>query len=249
LADAPRKITNLAASGGNANAHRAIMRDGFVALAYDLTENMAAADPEKTNPPTANYNLYLTRSKDGGSTWDTARNVSNLKDVSQRVVEPRLVPTPGTIVNPITSTPDPGDTQDAGTFFIAYATAKNNAASASGRVYVSRSTDQGVTLEPFVPVSSSSAGQSETQLRASPDGSSVGVLWMQEQTPGNELTKDAMFATAVPAAVLPPPAPVEVPKSGGGCTVTGRESPFDPLLPAVAMLSVIGLGLRRLRRH
>lgn len=248
LIDTPQKMTNVAASGANANAHRAIIRDGFIALAYDLTPNMDAANPEKTNPPTANYNLFLTRSTDSGATWETARNISNLTDKTMRVVEPRIVATPGTIVNPITGVPDPTDTQNTNTFYISYATEKNDLTATAGRVYVSRSTDQGVTLEPFVPVSSVTAGQSEAQLRATPDGSSVGVLWMQEQTLGNDLTKDVMFATATPVT-LPPPAVPPATSSGGGCTTAAGEAPFDPSLPLLAAAGLIGLGLRRARRN
>lgn len=248
LADTPRKLTNAAAAGGDANAHRAIMRDGFIALAYDLTPNMSAADPAKTHPPTANYNLFLTRSTDGGVTWETARNVSKVTDPTMRVVEPRIVPTPGTIINPVTGAPDTGDTQNTSTFYIAYATEKNDATAATGRVYVSRSTDQGATLEAFVPVSGTTAGQSEAQLRASPDGASVSVLWMQEQTPGKDQTKDAMFATASPVTA---PDPVASPSgsSGGGCTLVTGAAPFDPTLSLLAVLGLVGLGIRRVRRR
>jgi len=254
LADTPRKMTNVAASGANANAHRAIIRDGFIALAYDLTPSMDAADPAKTSPPTANYNLFLTRSTDGGATWDTARNISNVTDTTMRVVEPRIVATPGTITNPVTGSPDAGDTQNTSTFYISYATEKNDATAAAGRVYVARSTDQGVTLEPFVPVSNASGGQSEAQLRSTPDGSAVGVLWMQEQTLGNDLTKDAMFATAVPATLLVPAIPVistgtSTGSASGGCNTAAGPAPFDPLLPMLAALGLIGLGVRRLRRR
>jgi hypothetical protein len=105
-----------------------------------------------------------------------------------------IVATPSTIVNPITALPDPGDTQNTNSFYISYATENNDVSAAAGKVYVSRSIDKGVTLEAFVPVSDALAGQSEAQLRATPDGSALGVLWMQQQTIGNELTNDAMFA-------------------------------------------------------
>lgn len=35
---------------------------------------------------------------------------------------------------------------------------------------------------------------------------------------------------------------------GGGCAVASGGKPFDPVLPALAALGLIGLGLRRLRR-
>ncbi len=196
LADAPQNMTNVAASGGNANAHRAIVRGSFVGLAYDLTPNMDAANPEKTASPTANYNLVFTRSTEDGraGSWSAPLNLSQIDAVTSTVVEPRLVPTPGTIVNPLTGSPDAGDAQDGNVLYVAFATEDNTVAGGAGRVYVSRSTDQGASFEPFVPVSSAPAGQSESQLRPVPDGSSAMVLWMGESTPGDVNTKDAMFA-------------------------------------------------------
>ena len=196
LIDTPRNLTNVVATGGNALAQRAFIRDGFIALAFDLTIDANGANPEVTNPPTATYDLYLTRSVDGGATWDNARNLSNLttKDL-KIVVEPRIVATPGTLINPVTGVPDQGDTQNPNVFFISYATESNDLVRAAGKVYVSRTADQGATLEPFAPVSSVEAGQSEAQLRATPDGNRLGVLWMEEQAIGNDLTKDAMFVS------------------------------------------------------
>lgn len=203
LADTPQQLTNLAASGGNANAHRAIVRGGLVLLAFDQTPDMVAADPERTATPTANFNLFVTRSTADGNagSWSTPVNLSQVASPSMRVVEPRLVPTPATVVNPITGTADAGDTQDTNVLYLSFATESNTLAGSAGRVYLSRSTDQGATFEPFVPVSSDTAGQSEAQLRASPDGASVSVLWMGEQTIGDLNTKDAMFATATPVQI------------------------------------------------
>lgn len=267
LVDTPFKLTNVASGCGNANAHRALIRNNFIALAYDMTPSMDGSNPERSNPTTANYNLYLTRSLDSGATWEAARNLTNLTDVSMRVVEPRIVPTPGTITNPITAAPDAGDTQNPNTFFIAYATEKNDATAAAGKVYVSRTTDQGATFEAFVPVSSDAGGQSESQLRATPDGSVVAALWMQEQANGN---KDAMFAMATPlpgeplatttpavtsnscpAVIVPPPPPATtgvLGGSGGGCSAATAQQVLDPVLPMLALLGMTGLFVRRWRR-
>lgn len=268
LVDTSLNLTNVASGCGNANAHRALIRNNFIALAYDMTPSMDGSNPEKSNPTTANYNLYLTRSLDSGATWETARNLTNLTDVSMRVVEPRIVPTPGTITNPITGTPDDvHDIQNTNTFFIAYATDGNDATAAAGKVYVSRTTDQGATFEAFVPVSSDAGGQSESQLRATPDGSVVAALWMQEQANGN---KDAMFAMATPlpgeplatttpavtggsscpAPTVPPP-PVSsgvLGGGGGGCSAATGQQALDPVLPVLALLGLSGLFARRWRR-
>jgi hypothetical protein len=198
LADAPQNLTNVAASGGNANAHRAIVRGGLVVLAYDQTPDMNGADPKKTAKPTANYNLFVTRSDEQGNpgSWSGAVNLSHIDAPEWTVVEPRMVPTPGTVVNPLTGRPDVGDVQNPDIFYVSYATATNSLAAAAGRVYLSRTTDRGVNFEPFVPVSPTLAGQSEAQLRPLSDGSSATVLWMGEQTLGDAATKDAMFAVA-----------------------------------------------------
>jgi len=204
LADSPQNMTNVAASGGNANAHRAIVRGSVIVLAYDQTPDMDAADPDKTANPTTNYNLFVMRSTQDGrqGSWSAAMNLSRIDSPAMTVVEPRTVPTPGTIVNPLTGTPDVGDAQDTNVFYVAYATETNTLDARSGRVYVSRSTDQGASYEPFVPVSPAPAGQSESQLRPLPDGSSSIVMWMAEQTIGNPDTKDATMAVAT-AVQLP----------------------------------------------
>lgn len=197
LADTQQYMTNTSAAGGNANAHRAIVRGSFVGVAYDQTPSMDAADPEKTAVPSANYNLFFTRSVADGSpgSWSSAANLSGIESPSMSVVEPRLVPTPGTVLNPLTGVPDAGDTQDANVLYLAYATQSNTLAGNAGRVYVSRSLDQGASFQPFMPVSPALSGQSESQLRPTPNGMSTMALWMGEQTPGNAQSKDAMFAT------------------------------------------------------
>lgn len=204
LADAPQRMTSVAVTGGNANAHRAVVRGSFIGLAYDLTPDMLGADPDKTATPSANYNLFFTRSTDDGraGSWSSPADLSRVVSPALTVVEPRLVPTPGTIVNPLTGSPDAGDTQDPNVLYVAYATESNTPLGGAGRVYVSRSTDQGASFEPFVPVSSAPAGQSESQLRPLPDGSAASVLWMGELSPGDVTTKEAMY-TVVSAIDLP----------------------------------------------
>ena len=243
LVDSPRRLTDVAASGGNANAHRALIRNNLIALAYDQTPSMDGANPEKTQPTTATYNLFLTRSTDSGASWDSARNLSGLTEPGMRVVEPRLVPTPGTVINPVTGVAGPGDTQDVNVFYVAYGTEKNDATGAAGRVYVSRSIDQGQNFEAFVALPGAAGGQSEAQLRPTPDGSAVAALWMQEQTVDDPLSKDALFAVATPALV---PAP-EMP-AGAGCSMASQVQQPDPLLPLLAVLGLLGLLLRRKRQ-
>lgn len=50
--------------------------------------------------------------------------------------------------------------------------------------------------------------------------------------------------------VVPPAVPVTpIVSSGGGCTAGTGQAPFDPVLPMLAALGLVGLVLRRLRRH
>ena len=45
----------------------------------------------------------------------------------------------------------------------------------------------------------------------------------------------------------PPPVPGD---EGGGCTATTGQRPIAPALPVLALLALVGLGLRRVRaRH
>ncbi len=198
LAEPAQRMTDAADKGGNANAHRAVVRGNTVVLGYDLTPDMDAANPEKTVPPTANYNFYTTRSDRHGEagSWAAPQNISQIGYPTLTVVEPRLVPTPATVVNPLTGKADPGDVQNTNVIYASFSTESNTAPGLAGRVYVTRSTDAGASFEPYVPVSQALAGQSESQLRPSPDGRSVLVLWMNEQRPGDADSKEAQFAIA-----------------------------------------------------
>jgi hypothetical protein len=89
LAEPPQYMTNVAATGGNANAHRAVLRGSFVGVAYDLTPNMDGANPEKTPVPTANYNLFFTRSLRSGEagSWTVPLNLSGIESPTLTVVD------------------------------------------------------------------------------------------------------------------------------------------------------------------
>lgn len=71
----------------DSNAHRAILRGSFVALGWCYTWN----GPLARYTDLANYNFYVRRSFDGGASWDTPRNISNITDTRITVREPRLV--------------------------------------------------------------------------------------------------------------------------------------------------------------
>lgn len=87
-------------------------------------------------------------------------------------------------------------------------------------MYVSRTIDQGASFEPFVPVSAAAGGQSEAQLRPTPDGSSVMALWMAQKTIGDSKTKAAMSAVAT-AVQLPD---LNLSATGGSFAAGGQRT-------------------------
>ena len=227
----------------NARAHRAIIRGNSIAVGYTHTPDMVAADPKSTPSPTRTYNFYVRISADAGATWTPARNLSYIWPANIGVGEPRLVPTPGTITNPLTGMSDPGDTQNTHVFYAAWGLYANDSTQADYRVIVTRTTDFGKSFE--VPASAPGGlGQSETQLRATPDGSSVSMLWMQEMTPDG--ARDVMLASVAPGDV-PDPVTVTGGSESSSCAliaVHGRQrGPVDPTLPAMALVAALLIAL------
>jgi hypothetical protein len=225
----------------NALAHRGVLRGEFIAVAYDHTPNKAATD---TSPPTGTYNLFVRRSTDGGVTWDAARNLSRLPDPTTRVVEPRLVGTPGTIVLPGgAATDDPSDVQERNVMFVAWGTETNVPDTDSGTpldLYLTRTTNQGASYEKLQVLAGGPDEQSETQLRSPPDGKTVGALWMQRDATSGAI--DVMYRNGVEA--LAPDEPVPSLGSNAGCAI-GGDGRLDPTLPAMLAAALVFLGLRR----
>jgi hypothetical protein len=244
LADA---AVNMSDTGpdDNALAHRGVLRGEFIAVAYDHTPNKAATN---TSPPTGTYTLFVRRSSDGGVTWDAARNLSNLPNASTRVVEPRLVGTPGTIVLPGgAATDDPSDVQDRNVMFVAWGTETNVPDTDSGTpldLYLTRTTNQGASYEKLQVLAGGPNEQSETQLRSPPDGKSVGALWMEHDATSGAI--DVMYRNGLEAVAPDEPAPEPVPSLGSnaGCAI-GGDGRLDPTLPALLAAALAFLGLRR----
>lgn len=255
VADPPVNLTDPLTSTDNALAHRAVLRGDFAAVAYDYTPDKAAADVFN-----GTYNLFITRSTDGGDTWGTAVNMSKLTGNSVRVVEPRLVGTPGTIKRPDGSaTADPSDVQDRNVLFVAWGTETNDAAATSLDIYITRSTDQGVTYEDTQLLAGGTTAQAEAQLRSPPDGKTIGALWMQQDVTAG--TTDVVYRNGVETAVpVTPPSgggttggtTPTAPESsnnggGGGCTLADGNAPFDPMFFGLMAAALAGMGWRRRR--
>ncbi len=191
--------------GDNALAHRGFIRGSFIAFGYSYTTDMVAADPEQTNPPTNTNNFYVLISNDSGASWSPPYQVSdfmaNLIGPSISVAEPRLVPTSGTLTNPVTGVPDPGDTQNTDVFYVAFGSYTNIPGKPDYRVHVTRSVNGGLSYEPITQMPGAE-GQSESQLRVLPDGTSAAILWMQEMAPS--AARDVMLTQIAPGYVPDP---------------------------------------------
>ena len=182
----------------NALAHRVVLRADFAAMAYDFTPDKAAADLFANT-----YNMFLTRSTDGGVTWSTPKNISNITDNTIRVTEPRLVGTPGTIKLPAgNATTDLSDIQNRNVLLLGWGTETNAADSKPLDIYITRTTDLGLNYERVQLLAEGVTEQSETQLRSPPDGKTLGALWMQHDVAAN--TVDVIYRNGSQTTVPDP---------------------------------------------
>lgn len=196
----------------NARAHRAVLRGWDVAVGYTHTPDMLAAEPDADVAPTQNYNFFVRVSRDAGATFAPASNLSEVGYASISVGEPRLVPTPRTIVNPLTGVPDPGYTQNVDVLHAAWGLYANDRTQADLVIKVKRSTDFGATFDPVMTYPER-IGQSEAQLRSLPDGSQLDLLWMQEMDPDG--ARDVWLSTLLPTPAADAPAPAPAAASDG----------------------------------
>jgi hypothetical protein len=161
----------------NAMAHRGIMREDFIGVGYNWTPDMQEVNPGGQE----NYNFYITRSFDGGMTWDAPRNISNITDKTMNVREPRIVGTP--------SSPDPSDVRNTNVYYVAWSTElKQNpqqpAQSIALDIFFINTDDRGITYTPVQLLAGGVTVQAECQLKLSPDGSQMYAVWMETSLGG-----------------------------------------------------------------
>lgn len=230
----------------NALAQRGVLRGEFAAIAYDRTPNKTQADLYQNT-----YNFFITRSSDGGDTWTAGTNMSNITNNAIRVVEPRLVGTPGTIKLPnAAATSDVSDVQNPNTLLVSWGTETNELVSKPLNIFLTRSTDKGATYETVQKLAGDdgvTVRASEAQLRSPPDGKTIGALWMQsndgtQSTP--PVTTDVVYRNGTEGTEVVP-----TNNGGGGCTAATGDTPFDPVLPMLAAAGLAAMGLRRQRRN
>ncbi len=162
--------------GDSARAHRALLRGDFIAAVYNYTPDDAAVARQE-----ANYNTFIRISRDGGGTWDAARNLSNITDLTVNSGEPRLLGTPNSVPGGL-----PEEQRDPNALFVAWGTHTNDP-DCGGQpldLFLRVSRDQGASFGGTLALADGPGAQSEVQVRASGDGRLVQAVWL-DTAPGN----------------------------------------------------------------
>jgi len=192
----------------NALAHRGLIRGDFLALGYSYTPDWAVA----TYTDQENYDFWIRTSTDGGATWTdpvdlTSESISalaeelDLPETGINVREPRIVKTPGNGSGCPSGDPMGGDTTNeehcsaGGTFVIAWGTQLNTYEHLGGAedidIFITRTTNRGMSYEPVKRLAGGDSIQLESQLRPTPDGKRIFSVWNEDVENG----VDAKFAT------------------------------------------------------
>jgi hypothetical protein len=175
----------------DSRAHRAIIDGDFVALGYSYTPDWAVARFTDLE----NYNFWLTRSFDGGTSWDEPTNLSNITDTTINVKEPRLIKTP--------SSPDPSTPRNPDTFIVAWGTEVNQYEHLADEplpldIFLTRTVDRGETYEPLLTLAGGVPGQTydefESQIRVNAPGTEISAVWQETDTAG---VTTVQFNTAI----------------------------------------------------
>jgi MYXO-CTERM domain-containing protein len=213
-----------------------------------------------------NYNFWLrkfTYDPTSGGSWANPKNVTNIADKRINVREPRIFGTPAS--NTAAGFCDGTPTQDA-TFcqnrnvvYLMWGTQENvspfdlDGGDDLG-VYATVSLDGGNTFaapirysEEMGSLFDDDESAFETQPVTRPDGTRFYGVFNTENAIAK--TSAANYRSGDVAEVADPVTPPATGGGGGGCAIASGDKPFDPVLPALAALGLIGLGLRRLRRN
>jgi len=244
----------------NALAHRGVLRGQDMWIGYSYTSDLV-----KLWAQLDYYNFWIRKfNKTTG--WDNPKNVTNITDKNINVREPRIFGTPksnqttcptGIPTDPTTT--NMADCQNANVVYLAWGTQTNVSPydPVGGQdlgEFITVSMDSAATFSPVVKLSTVQGvvygdveAAYESQPVTRPDGTRFYSVWNQKN-----LTTNATVAEYVSGNVAQVADPVPPPAGdggGGGCTTASGNAPFDPVLPVLAALGLIGLGLRRLRRN
>ena len=182
----------------NARAHRGVLRGDDLYMGYIYAEDGRAADATDLD----NYNFYVRRFNAANGAWGSPANLSNFKSTGVNVLEPRLVGMPGNgpgctdPTDPATIT-NPEDCQDKSIVVAAWGSETNvydDAGSSENLdIYITRTVDKAESWEP-VRVIGGPSSQGESQIRTTPDGNRLFVVWNET---ANAMT-NTMFSLGVP---------------------------------------------------
>lgn len=226
----------------NARAHRAVFRGDYVTVGYIYTPDWAVAE----NTDLENYNFYI-RNYDGTTgVWSNPVNLSNITDTTINVKEPRLQGPPGSgpgCSNPAAPT-DPRDCQNPDVVVAAWGTETNVYSHIGGAVnldiFITRTTNQAQSFEPVITLAGGSNIQGESQLRITPDGSEIYVVWTEQKSNGDVNSMYAQLTgQEIPLNEDEPPV-----ENNFGCSFNPNGR-FDPLLPGLLALSLLLLSVRQ----
>ena len=106
-------------------------------------------------------------------------------------------------------------------------------------IYLTRTTNQAQSFEPVIVLAGGNNIQGESQLRITPDGTEIYAVWTEQDTMG---AVNSLYAQLT-GQTIPPPSPV-VQILASGCSYNPRGK-FDPLLPLILLISILGLLGRR----
>jgi len=184
----------------NARAHRAVLRGDDLYMGYIYSEDGIAADAGTL----ANYNFYVRRFNAANGKWQSPDNLSRYFYTALNVLEPRLQGMPGNgpgCTDPANIT-RPENCQNSSVIVAAWGTEDrlaDNAGSGENRdLYVTRSVDKGENWEPITGITGV-GGQSELQLRTTPDGNRLFAVW--NDTVNGET--ESLFSQGLPESYTP----------------------------------------------
>ena len=244
----------------NALAHRGVLRGQDMWIGYSYTSDLV-----KLWAQLDNYNFWIRKfNKTTG--WDNPKNVTNITDKNINVREPRIFGTPksnqttcptGIPTDPTTT--NMADCQNANVVYLAWGTQTNVSPydPVGGQdlgEFITVSMDSAATFSPVVKLSTVQGvvygdveAAYESQPVTRPDGTRFYSVWNQKNLTTNATV--AEYVSGNVAQVADPVPPPAADGGGGGCATASGNAPFDPVLPVLAALGLIGLGLRRLRRN
>lgn len=248
----------------NALAHRGVLRGDELWIGFNYTNDLVRMWAQLDN-----YNFWVRQFSynAGGGSWARPRNVTNVTDVRINVREPRFFGTPPSNTNPGfcdgTETQDASFCQDRNTIFLMWGSQENvspyDPPGDDLGIYASVSLDGGASFAPAIrfseekgPLFDDDETAYETQPAARPDGRRFyGVFNTDNLSDGSSAARYRSGDVTADAGGGDGGGDTGGggdSGGGGGCTITSGSQPFDPVLPALVGLGLMGLGLRRARR-